>query len=82
MYRSRSIIALGVLVCFLGLFQSRACVGESLDPVLASLFLYALILLLLARNAFICVHYFQWLKFWLLAVLRGCPWSGGPVGIV
>jgi hypothetical protein len=62
MYRSRSIIALGVFVGFLGLFWTRECVGESLAPEVLYLFLCAFILLLLARNAFICVHYFQWLK--------------------
>jgi hypothetical protein len=53
MYKSRSIIALGVFVGFLGLFWTKACVGESLALFMLYLFLRALILLLLARNAFI-----------------------------
>jgi hypothetical protein len=52
MYRSRSIIALGVFVGFLGLFWTKECVGENLAIFLLYLFSYALILLLLARNAF------------------------------
>jgi hypothetical protein len=56
MYRSRSIIALSVFVGSLGLFWAKACVGESLGSFLLYLFLYALILYLLTRNAFICVH--------------------------
>jgi hypothetical protein len=51
-----------VCVGFLGLFETRECVGESLAPEVLSLFLCAFILLLLARNACICVHYFQWFK--------------------
>jgi hypothetical protein len=58
MYRSRFIITLGVFVGFLGFFWTRACVGEILAPVLLYLFLYALILLLLARNAlFVCINF-------------------------
>jgi hypothetical protein len=53
---SRSIIALGVFVGFLGLFWTKASVGESLVSVMLYLFLYALILLLLARNVFICMY--------------------------
>jgi hypothetical protein len=53
MYKSRSIIALGVFVGFLGFFGTKACVGESLALFLLYLFLCALILLLQARNAFI-----------------------------
>jgi hypothetical protein len=53
MYRSRSIIALGVFVGFLGLFRTKACVGEVLAIFLLYLFLYTLILYLLTRNAFI-----------------------------
>jgi hypothetical protein len=44
MHRIRSIIALGVYVGFLGLFEARASVGESLTTFLFYLFLYALIL--------------------------------------
>jgi hypothetical protein len=62
MYRSRYIIALGVFVGFLGLFWTKTCVGEGLAIFLLYLFLYSLILLLLARNAFNCVHLIQWLK--------------------
>jgi hypothetical protein len=38
------------------LFWTKACVGESLASFLLYLFLYVLILLMLARNAFNCVH--------------------------
>jgi hypothetical protein len=62
MYRSRSIIALGVFVGFLGLFWTKACVGESLAPEVLYLFLCAFILLLLARNVINCVVPFQRLK--------------------
>jgi hypothetical protein len=37
----------------LGLFWTKACVGERLDIFLLYLFLYALIPYMLARNAFI-----------------------------
>jgi hypothetical protein len=46
MYRSRSIKALGVFVGFLGLFYTKACVGESFALFMLYLFLCALILLL------------------------------------
>jgi hypothetical protein len=36
----------------LGLFWTKACVGESWDPFLLYLFCYALSLYLLARNAY------------------------------
>jgi hypothetical protein len=55
-YRSKSVIALGVFVGFLCLFWTKACVGEVLGIFLLYIFLYALILYLLTRNAFICVH--------------------------
>jgi hypothetical protein len=56
MHRSRSRIEPGVFVGYLGLFWTKACVGESLGSFRLYLFYYALILYLLARNAFIYVH--------------------------
>jgi hypothetical protein len=56
MYGSRSIMALGVFVGFLDLIWARECIGESLALFLIYLFLYALILGLVARNAFICMY--------------------------
>jgi hypothetical protein len=56
MHRSRSIIDLGVFVGFLGLFWTKECVGERLTTFLLYLLLYALILSMLARNAFVFVH--------------------------
>jgi hypothetical protein len=41
----------------LGLFWTKACVGESLDSFLLYLFLYALTPYMIARNAFIlCIY--------------------------
>jgi hypothetical protein len=51
MCRSRSIIALGVFVGFLGLFWTREIVRESLGPEVLYLFLYAFILFMVNRNA-------------------------------
>jgi hypothetical protein len=48
--------AIGVFIGSLGLFWTKACVGERLDSFLLYLFYYALILYLLARNAFAYVH--------------------------
>jgi hypothetical protein len=56
MHRSRSRIDSGVFVGYLGLFWTKACVGESLGSFWLYLLYYALILYLLARNAFIYVH--------------------------
>jgi hypothetical protein len=56
MHRSRSRIDPGVFVGYLGLFWTKACVGENLGSFLLYFFCYALILYLLARNAFIYVH--------------------------
>jgi hypothetical protein len=42
MYRSRSVIALGVFVGFLSLLYTRECVEESLAPEVLYLFLYML----------------------------------------
>jgi hypothetical protein len=56
MCRSRSTKAIGVFVGSLGLFWTKACVGESLGSLLLYLFPYALILPLLAKNAFVYVH--------------------------
>jgi hypothetical protein len=71
-----------VFVGSLSLFWTRACVGESLGSLLFCLFLYVLILSMLARNAFIYVH----LNFiganQLLAVQRCASWSLEPVGTV
>jgi hypothetical protein len=71
-----------VFVCFLGLFWTREGVGENLAPEGLYLFLCALILLLLARNAFICVHYFSMDQTWLLAVQLSKSRSGRPVGTI
>jgi hypothetical protein len=51
MCRSRSIIALGVFVGFLGFFWTREIVRESLGPEVLYLFLYAFILFMVNRNA-------------------------------
>jgi hypothetical protein len=56
MCRARSIKVIDVFVGSLGLFWTKACVGESLDSFLLYLFCYVLILFLLARNAFAYVH--------------------------
>jgi hypothetical protein len=45
--------AIGVFMGSLGLFCTKACVGESLDSFMLYLFYYALILYLLTRNDFI-----------------------------
>jgi hypothetical protein len=59
MYRSRSIIGLGVFVEFLDLFWTREIVGESLGPELLYLFLYAFILFMVNRNAIIDIIIFM-----------------------
>jgi hypothetical protein len=71
-----------VFVGFLGLFETRVCVGDSLAPKMLYLFLCAFILLLLARNAFICVVYFSMTQTWLLAALVSGFWSERPVGTI
>jgi hypothetical protein len=48
---ARSIRAIGVFIGSLGLFWTKACVGERLNSFLLYLFYYALILYLLTRNA-------------------------------
>jgi hypothetical protein len=50
---SRSTKAMGVFIGSVGLFWTKACVGESLGSLLFYLFLYALIPCMLARIAFI-----------------------------
>jgi uncharacterized membrane protein len=50
---SRSTKVMGVFIGSLGLFWTKACVGESLGSLLFCLFLYALIPYMVARNAFI-----------------------------
>jgi hypothetical protein len=51
-------MAIGVFNGSLGLFWTKACVGESLASLLLYLFLYALIPYMLARNAFIlCIKF-------------------------
>jgi hypothetical protein len=62
MYRSRSIIALGVFVEFIALFSTRDTVRESLGPEVVYLFLYAFILFLVNRNAIIDIYFFLLLK--------------------
>jgi hypothetical protein len=54
--------AIGVFVGYLGLFWTKACVGESLGSFLLYLCLCALIPYMLARNASILCFYFQWCK--------------------
>jgi uncharacterized membrane protein len=58
MCSSSSIIAMDVFVGFLGLFWIREGVGESLAPEVLY-FLCAFILFMLARDAIICIVYFQ-----------------------
>jgi hypothetical protein len=50
MLSSRSKIAFDVFVGFLALFYIRDGVGESFDPEVAYLFLYAFISFVVARN--------------------------------
>jgi hypothetical protein len=59
MYRSRSIIALGVFVEFLGLFWTRETVRECLGLEVLYLFLYAFILFMVNRNAIIDIFIFM-----------------------
>jgi hypothetical protein len=59
MCSSRSIIAMDVFVGPLGLSYTREGVGESLALEVLYLFLCAFILFMLARNAIICIVYFQ-----------------------
>jgi hypothetical protein len=53
---------IGVFMGSLGLFWTKARVGESLDSFLLYLFYYALILYLLTRNFFILCILIQWCK--------------------
>jgi hypothetical protein len=47
---------MGVFIDSLGLFWTKACVGEILDSFLLYLFYYVLILYLRTRNAFNFVY--------------------------
>jgi hypothetical protein len=58
MCRSRSIIALGVFVGFLGLFWTRETVRESLGPEVLYLFLYVFVLFMVNRNAIFDIFIF------------------------
>jgi hypothetical protein len=58
MCKSRSTKAIGVFIGSLGLFWDKACEGARLDSFLLYLFIYALILFLLTRNAFnLCIKF-------------------------
>jgi hypothetical protein len=71
-----------VLIGSLGLFWTKACVGERLDSFLLYLFCYVLILYLLARNAFIFVCLNLVVQELVPCCPRECSWSLGPVGTV
>jgi hypothetical protein len=71
-----------VFIGTLGLFWTKACVGEGLDSFLLYLFCYVLILDLLARNAFIFVHLNSVVQKLVTCGPRECSWSLGPVGTV
>jgi hypothetical protein len=58
MCRSRSIIALGVFVGFLGLFWTRETLRESLGPEVLYLFLYVFVLFMVNRNAIFDIFIF------------------------
>jgi hypothetical protein len=58
MLSSRFKIAIDVFVGFLGLFQIRDGVGESLAPEVLYLFICAFISFVLARNVRLCIFYF------------------------
>jgi hypothetical protein len=58
MYRSRSIIALGVFVGFLCLFGTRETVRESLGPEVLYFFINAFILFVVYRNTIFDIFIF------------------------